>query len=72
VNQALRRWKCRDCSRSNETEIGLDGTAHCGHCSHRINVERSRIKNGTILPAVYPTRLGTPRAALRIRSLGEV
>jgi DNA-directed RNA polymerase subunit RPC12/RpoP len=72
MSQALRRWKCRDCSFTNETEIGLDGTAVCGHCSHRINVQPSRIKNGRILPAVYPTRLGTPRPALRIRSLGEL
>jgi len=73
VSQTLRRWKCRDCSRSNETEIGLDGTAVCGHCSHRINVQPSRLKNGTLLPAVYPTRLGAPGAAIhRVRSLGEV
>ena len=72
MTQALRRWKCRDCSRSNETEVRLDGTAICGHCSHTISVQPSRMRNGNILPAVYPTRVGVLHGAVRVRSLGEV
>jgi hypothetical protein len=72
MNEALRRWKCRDCSRSNETTIGLDGTAVCAHCAHTINVQPSRFRNGTLLPASYPTRRVVLRGAVRVRSLGEV
>ena len=72
MKDALRRWKCRDCSRTNETTIGLDGMATCQTCGHSINVQPSRVRNGKLLPATYPTRIGVLRGAVRVRSLGEV
>ena len=72
MNEVLRRWKCRDCSRANETAIGLDGTGVCAHCTHTINVQPSRLRNGTVLPSSYPTRKVVLHGMVRVRSLGEV
>ncbi len=72
MENVLRRWKCLLCSRANETAIELDGTATCKHCTRRINVQASRIKNGVVLPASYPTRMGASRQTVHVRSLGEV
>jgi len=52
----LRSWKCRNCGRANSTEIGLEGTGTCAHCSAATQVQPSRIRNGVILPASFPTR----------------
>src|SRR5207245_1604819 len=51
VKYALRSWKCRNCGRSNSTEIALDGTGVCAHCSYLMQVQPSRIRNGVVLPA---------------------
>jgi hypothetical protein len=72
MENALRRWKCRDCNRANETVIALDGTAKCEHCTRRTSVQPSRVRNGVILPATYPTRMGSPGRLAHVRSLGEV
>jgi hypothetical protein len=73
MNDPLRRWKCRNCSRANETVVALDGTAKCDHCTKVMSVQPSRVRDGVVLPASYPTRIGTPRGAAKIvRSLGEV
>ncbi len=63
MKYALRNWKCRDCGRANATEIGLDGTAKCVHCRYVMQVQPSRIRNGVLLPATYPTRLGSAASA---------
>ncbi|MEP6995051.1 MAG: hypothetical protein ABI968_11060 [Acidobacteriota bacterium] len=72
MEKSLRRWKCRDCSRANESAIALDGTGKCGHCGHSMNVQPSRLRNGVVLPATYPTRMGSPGRTAHVRSLGEV
>ncbi len=72
MEQALRRWKCRNCSRANETIIELDGTAQCEHCRNRMSVQPSRVRKGVVLPATYPTRMGSPGRFAHVRSLGEV
>jgi hypothetical protein len=61
MNSALRVWKCRHCGCSNTTEVGLDGTSECGTCAKRTQVQPSRIRNGVVLPASYPTKPPTPR-----------
>jgi DNA-directed RNA polymerase subunit RPC12/RpoP len=58
VKYALRNWKCWNCGRANSTEIALDGTANCPHCAYRMLLQPSRIRDGVILPASYPTRRG--------------
>ena len=68
----LRRWKCNHCSRANETAIGLDGIGQCAHCVNRTSVQPSRLRNGVVQPAVYPTRMGSNFSVTRVRSLGEV
>jgi hypothetical protein len=72
VDNTLRRWKCRNCSRSNETAIELDGTGKCTHCARLTSVQPSRVRDGKVLPATYPTKMGSPRSNVPIRSLGEV
>ena len=72
MDNTLRRWKCRNCSRSNETAIALDGTGKCTHCERLTSVQPSRVRNGVVLPASYPTKMGSNRGAVPIRSLGEV
>ena len=52
----LRTWKCRQCGRANSTEIGLDGIGTCEHCTKTTAVQPSRIRNGVILPASFPSR----------------
>jgi len=56
MKYALRVWKCRHCGCSNTTEVGLDGTGTCGTCSKATQVQPSRIRNGVVLPASYPTK----------------
>jgi DNA-directed RNA polymerase subunit RPC12/RpoP len=67
----LRHWKCRNCGRANETTVGLDGTAKCEHCANRMSIQPSRIRNGVLLPASYPTRHDSPRNGALIGRLGE-
>jgi DNA-directed RNA polymerase subunit RPC12/RpoP len=60
MENALRNWKCRNCGRTNRTEVALDGTAKCEHCGYLMSIQPSRVRNGQVLPAVYPTRRGSP------------
>ena len=55
MQSPLRPWKCRNCGRANQTVVALDGTARCEHCRYQMSIQPSRIKNGTVLPASYPT-----------------
>ncbi len=57
----LRTWKCRHCGRANATSIGLDGAGTCEHCAAATQVQPSRLRNGVVLPASFPT--GTRTAA---------
>jgi len=61
MNSALRVWKCRHCGCSNATEVGLDGAGRCGTCANQTQVQPSRIRNGVVLPASYPTKPAPPR-----------
>jgi hypothetical protein len=60
MSTVLRSWKCRHCGRANATAIGLDGTGTCEHCAAATQVQPSRLRNGVVLPATFPTR---PRPA---------
>ena len=33
MSSGLRRWNCRNCGRSNETALALDGTLTCDYCT---------------------------------------
>jgi len=58
MQDALRTWKCWNCGRANSTEVALNGTADCPHCRYQMLIQPSRIRDGVILPASYPTRRG--------------
>ena len=33
MKSGFRSWNCRNCGRSNETELALDGTLTCEYCA---------------------------------------
>jgi hypothetical protein len=43
----------------------------CAHCSAKTQVQPSRIKNGVVLPASYPTRTRAPRLETNISSFSD-
>ena len=43
---ATRNWHCRNCGRSNTTEIGLDGKVKCEFCSWVMRIQPSRVRGG--------------------------
>ena len=57
MSNSLRTWKCRNCGRANSTEVALNGTAKCAHCSDLMLIQPSRIRGGVTLPATFPARV---------------
>jgi len=41
-----REWNCRNCGRSNRTEVALDGTVKCEHCAAVNKIQPSRERGG--------------------------
>lgn len=41
-----RNWHCRNCGRSNTTEIQLDGKVKCEFCSWVMSIQPSRARGG--------------------------
>ena len=62
MSTTLRSWKCRHCGRANATAIGLDGAGTCEHCAAATQVQPSRLRNGVVLPASFPTRIAVAAA----------
>jgi hypothetical protein len=44
MEYGLRNWKCRNCGRSNRTEVAVDGTAACGFCAEKTRIQPSRVR----------------------------
>ena len=42
MEHALKQWKCKNCDRSNETVVALDGTAKCLYCAAVLTIQPSR------------------------------
>jgi len=42
MEHALKLWKCKNCGRSNETVVALDGTAKCPYCARVLSIQPSR------------------------------
>ena len=42
----IRRWNCRNCGRSNATEVALDGTVKCDYCVDVMKIQPSRARGG--------------------------
>ncbi len=53
-----REWNCRNCGRSNRTEVAMNGTVQCEHCMSEMKIQPSRARGGET-PG-QPTR---PRSA---------
>jgi hypothetical protein len=41
-----REWNCRNCGRSNRTEVALNGTVKCEHCLSEMKIQPSRARGG--------------------------
>ena len=54
-----RKWKCRNCGRSNMTSVSLDGTVKCDHCSDLTSIQPSRV------PGKLPPGRPRPEALAR-------
>lgn len=42
----VRNWHCRNCGKSNSTEIELDGKVKCAFCSWVMRIQPSRERGG--------------------------
>ena len=40
----MRKWNCRNCGRSNSTEVALDGSVTCDYCVHVMKIQPSRAR----------------------------
>jgi DNA-directed RNA polymerase subunit RPC12/RpoP len=43
---STRNWHCRNCGRSNTTEIQLDGKVKCEFCKWVMRIQPSRVRGG--------------------------
>jgi len=41
-----REWNCRNCGRSNRSEVALNGTVKCEHCASEMRIQPSRARGG--------------------------
>ena len=41
-----REWNCRNCGRSNRTEVAMNGTVTCEHCASEMRIQPSRARGG--------------------------
>jgi hypothetical protein len=42
----IRKWNCKNCSRSNLTEVALNGMAKCEYCLDLMKIQPSRARGG--------------------------
>jgi DNA-directed RNA polymerase subunit RPC12/RpoP len=56
MQNVLRTWHCRNCGRTNETEIALDGKVKCEFCASVTRIQPSRARG-----LESPGQLSTPR-----------
>lgn len=58
-----RNWHCRNCGRSNSTEIELDGRVKCEFCSWVMRIQPSRARGGETAAQMARTLPRAYRAA---------
>jgi rubredoxin len=46
MKNAVRNWHCRNCGKSNSTEIELDGKVKCAFCNWVMRIQPSRERGG--------------------------
>ena len=42
----MRKWNCRNCGRSNATEVALDGSVTCDYCVAVMKIQPSQARGG--------------------------
>lgn len=42
----LQPWNCRNCGRSNKSEVALDGTVKCEYCNNVMRIQPSKARGG--------------------------
>ncbi|HYV42363.1 MAG TPA: hypothetical protein VEO02_11295 [Thermoanaerobaculia bacterium] len=53
-----REWNCRNCGRSNRSEVASDGTVKCEYCARVMKIQPSRARDGEIPPSPLPSPAG--------------
>jgi DNA-directed RNA polymerase subunit RPC12/RpoP len=43
-----REWNCRNCGRSNRSEVAPDGTVKCEYCARVMKIQPSRARGGEV------------------------
>jgi len=46
MQYVIRNWNCRNCGRSNKTEMAQDGTVKCEFCSDVLRIQPARSRAG--------------------------
>jgi len=46
MKDSVRNWHCRNCGRSNTTEIQVDGRVKCEFCNWIMRIQPSRERGG--------------------------
>ncbi len=60
MQNVLRTWHCRNCGRTNETEIALDGTVKCEFCASVTRIQPSRVRGLETPSQLSASRQRTP------------
>jgi hypothetical protein len=51
--ETLRHWHCRNCGRTNHTEVALDGHVKCETCHWVMRIQPSRARGGETPGQLY-------------------
>jgi hypothetical protein len=60
MKYSLRVWHCRNCGRTNKTEIARDGRVECETCHEVIRIQPSLTRGGELPGQLPRSRVGRP------------
>jgi hypothetical protein len=60
MDPVLRNWNCRNCGRSNKTEVAANGTVKCAFCTDVMWIQPSRMRGGETAGQLYRPVQRTP------------
>ncbi|HSE62122.1 MAG TPA: hypothetical protein VLG15_00780 [Thermoanaerobaculia bacterium] len=50
---SIRSWHCRNCGKTNQSEVELDGRVKCGSCGWVMRIQPSRERGGETPGQLY-------------------
>src|SRR6266567_5789313 len=60
MDPVLRNWNCRNCGRSNKTEVAANGTVQCVFCKDAMWIQPSRFRGGETVGQLHRPGQRTP------------